>query len=134
MPSLPFVTEDDDVPPFIMQTELITEADWASLSLLESWTEEKVAQIGAKRTQDLIRAFASQGRFDAKMRDALLQLVSIISSEEERAQAQALPAVPAAPSRAKTGNNNSLSQSLILKLIAGVQNAGTDVSRRKNHG
>ncbi len=142
MPPLPFLTEGDDAPPFITQTELISEADWASLALLESWAEQKVAQIGTKRTKDLIRAYASEGRFDAKMKDALLQLVTIIDSEDERAQAAASAQEPPVSSRASkraapaqaSSESDPLSQHLILKLIAGVQNAGTKNGRRKNHG
>ncbi|MBI5958727.1 MAG: hypothetical protein HY866_08330 [Chloroflexi bacterium] len=133
----PFVTEAADVPPFIIQTELITEADWASLSLLESWAEQKVQQIGAKHTKELIKAYAAQGRFDSKMKEALLQLVTIISSEDDLPLAPYTP--PADPPKhgatsQPDADTEQLPQNLILKLIAGVQNAGTNTTRRKNNG
>jgi hypothetical protein len=134
--ALPFLTSMDDSPPFIPQSELLTEADWASLALLESWTSRQVQESGARRTRELIQMYAVQGRFDARIRDALLQLVTIVSEDGELPTA--LPGTRA-PTRSATDSQTAAQgdlppQNMILKLIAGVQNAGTHTGRRKKRG
>jgi hypothetical protein len=134
--TLPFITNTDEAPPYITPSELLTEADWASLALLESWASRKVGELGARRTRELIKMYAVQGRFDAKIRDALLQLVVIVSGEGEPPAAQpGSRALPQPASASRTGTQDELPpQNMILKLIAGVQSAGTHKGRRKNRG
>jgi hypothetical protein len=134
--ALPFITDTDDAPPFITPSDRLTEADWASLALLESWTSHKVQELGARRTRELIKMYTVQGRFDAKIRDALLQLVTIVSEEggppADQLDSRAFPQPVAA---SHTGPQAELPpQNMILKLIAGVQSAGTHKGRRKNRG
>jgi hypothetical protein len=134
--ALPFLTDTDDAPPYITPSEQLTQADWASLALLESWTSHKVQELGARRTRELIKMYTVQGRFDAKIRDALLQLVTIVSEEDEPPAAQpGSRALPQPASASHTGTHGELPpQNMILKLIAGVQSAGTHKGRRKNRG
>jgi hypothetical protein len=148
-PARPFLTDDQDelAPP------LITEADWASLELLEEWTKKRVYELGVQRTRGLIRDYEQQGRFNAEIRDALLQLVTIIEADEAPAYTShpRLPANPKTnlpgerptqPSRPRQlaeycvdpGDEADATQNLVLRLIAGVQNAGAGITRRKKDG
>jgi hypothetical protein len=132
---MPFITDDDE-PPFVTQTELITEADWAALGQLETWVNCKVREYGATYTKEMIGAYEAEGRFDSKVKKVLLQLVSIIAAEDQTAAP--LPDRDRAIQPAVTADHgdhaNQPSPRLILKLIAGVQNAGVSTSRRNNHG
>ncbi|HVO71447.1 MAG TPA: hypothetical protein VMT24_15460 [Aggregatilineaceae bacterium] len=77
--------------------------------------------------------YTVQGRFDAKIRDALLQLVTIVSEEGEPPAAQPDSRALLQPAAASyTGPQDELPpQTMILKLIEGVQSAGTPKGRRK---
>jgi hypothetical protein len=132
----PFITHDDEPPPFVTQTELITEADWAVLGQLETWVNYRVREYGASYTREMIAVYEAQGRFDSKVKKVLLQLVSIIAAEGRETSPSKAAVGPirseAAASRKDDGNQPS--PRLILKLIAGVQNAGVGTSRRNDHG
>ncbi|MDX1992611.1 MAG: hypothetical protein SF029_09485 [bacterium] len=52
------------------------EVDWTTLAALEGWASEQVGRIGARRTRELIRRYAEEGRFNRKVRDDLLRLVA----------------------------------------------------------
>lgn len=131
----PFSTNDKDEPPFVTQTELITQADWATLEMLENWVGRKVQQFGTRHTRELIKAYAAQGRFDIRMKGALLQLVEIISMEDPPLAGSTPPVLPTTPKkRAASDEEEEPPQTTILRLIAGIQNAGTNTGRRKPRG
>jgi hypothetical protein len=120
---LPFTQSEEDAPPIVAQTELLGKADWDTLELLEDWVTRKIKQFGPKHTRELIKAYADQGHFDMRMKAILLQLASIISSED---------GTPPAP---VPQEEEELPQKTILRLIAGLQNAGiTSNGRRKPNG
>lgn len=139
---LPFLT-DIEPPP----DASVTEADWISLELLEGWVSRRLDEFGPRRTQELIHLYAEDKRFDPKTRDALLQLVSIIASEPAAQPGPARPKAspPAEPYQREAdvallhepetdAEADQPTQHTILKLIAGIQNAGIGGARKKRRG
>ncbi len=127
--TLPFVTNADDIPAFI------TEAEWVSLEMLEEWVNKRVEKYGAKRTRALIKQYEAEGRLSTKTRDMLLQIISIVGIEQTPEPAPAPPPhdhVPPTDLVPEARQEDETRQNTILKLIAGVQNAGASTRRKKN--
>ncbi len=101
----------------------------ADLTELEEWVRTTVEQLGVRRTMELIQATTEQDQITAEARDMLLQLVS--AQKRNGASSRAMPAVQPQPEQ---DNGEEASQKLILKLIAGVQNAGAGIGRKKKNG
>lgn len=126
--------------------------DWIDL---ENWVSQKVEKLGIERTRELIYMYAQQERFTDQEQDLLLQFVDVYESTEKPAQAsRQQPAhKPAASSsivpqtravvdeiraelrlkQAAAQAKKELSketlteqQGLVLRLIAGILNAGDD--------
>ena len=110
----------------------IVEPDQALLELLEDWTHKRVKDMGAHQARQLIWDYADEGRFNVNVRDALLRLVSINEMESgngHRPDSRELDAY-----FDDEGENKAVLQGVVLRLIAGVQNAGAGFSRRKKDG
>lgn len=165
-PSSPSSHKTAPIPPGVPS------ADWSSLSKSERWVKERVAEMGGERTRGLIEVYAKNGRFSAKTKRTLLELVSVYdakgtspqkdssrqhqpkqSQPRRGSQPKALPqksapskkgpqpqasvrSQPVVQDRKQSRPDTSPvkdegeSQHLILKLIAGVQNASAGVFRR----
>jgi hypothetical protein len=129
--TLPFVTDVDDIPSFI------TEAEWVNLEMLEEWVNKRVEKIGAKRTRALIKKYEADGRLSIKTRDVLLQLISIVGIEQTPEPVQPPPPptrehTPPPDLTPEVKKEEEPPHNTILKLIAGVQNAGASTRRKKN--
>ncbi len=106
---------------------------------LEEWVHNKIEQVGIRQTLELIQLYAEQKRITPEMREELLQFVAasrkngangtpaLLSAAQSAIQPQ-----PAALS--EPGSADEEPQKLVLKLIAGVQNAGAGIGRRKKRG
>jgi hypothetical protein len=111
--------------------------DWTKMAKLEKWASEKVQQVGAKKTREMIKLYAEQGRFNRHVRDQLLRFVAIYEEDEapspKHISAKENPAIKHVPPMPPTTNHETDSaQKLVLRLIAGVQNVGIQPMRRKN--
>ena len=114
---------------------------WIALKPLAEWVGQKVKAIGVNRTRDFVKQSAQKGHFTAEVKDALLQLVALYD-EDGSLNTQGLDAVLEAlsetpiPVQLKPLSNTEKdeNQRLVLRLIAGVQNAGAGIVRRKKNG
>jgi len=115
----PFLTNPGNMP------DSIPNADWANLYMLEEWVQKRIEAVGAYKTQSLIERYSEEGRIDPLLRVMMLQLVSIITEQQD------MPASDNTrePSREQSGN---VTHDMVLKMIARLQNTG--LTRRKNHG
>lgn len=126
-----------------MTPPFVTETNWQNLNELEEWACQKVDQIGVKRTKKLIANYAKQGRMTTEEKEALLKFVSVYGTERHaKANGSSdhdtlISLTTAKQARAANGravrNGEEPRQNLILRLIAGVQNAGI-ADRSKRHG
>ncbi len=147
----PFIVDDDFPPPAAAADTPISEADWAILSQLEEWTIRRVDKFGPRRTRELIKQYAAEGRIAPTIKDSLLQLVSMIVGESALQGPNGDLAVPVRepgpPRQAGSpspggallqppndGDGEEVSPNLILRLIAGVSALGTNNSRSRGHG
>lgn len=102
--------------------------DWAELDRLEAWALHKMKAMGIARTRKLIRMHMSKGRINEEIAAALLQFVALYENQKQRpAQEQAAPSPKVAEPKSDDKHHN-----LILRLIAGVSNAG--ISRKERYG
>jgi hypothetical protein len=127
--------------------------DWIEL---ESWVSQKVEKLGIERTRELIRLYAQQERFSEQERDLLMQFVDIYEGAERPSLPKTAAPKPKFPNgngsivpqtravvaeireelrqnqgAAHTQTENSIEklsdqQGLMLRLIAGILNAGDD--------
>lgn len=150
----PFIMDDvdDDLPPPAAADDTpISEADWALLGQLEEWTIRRVNKFGPRRTREMIKQYAAEGRIAPTIKDSLLQLVSIVVGDTALQGPNGDYAVPVRepgpPSQAVSpppdevslqppngGDGEDVSPNLILRLIAGIATLGTNNSRSKDHG
>ncbi|MEW6580976.1 MAG: hypothetical protein AB1435_17525 [Chloroflexota bacterium] len=146
----PFIVDDDFPPPAAADDTPISEADWAILGQLEEWTIRRVNKFGPRRTRELIKQYAAEGRIAPNIKDSLLQLVSIIVGETTLQSSNGGYLVPARepipPKQADSPSYNGaspqppqegdgdVSPNLILRLIAGIATLGTNNSRSRDHG
>jgi archaellum component FlaD/FlaE len=114
---------------------------------LAEWVQNKVEQVGVNRTWELIQLYAQKGRITPEVRDMLLGALSAYGqydpdtspetfqdySMQQDQSARSGSAASSSPV-SEDGEPGEVTQRLVLKLIAGVQNAGAGIGRRKKHG
>lgn len=120
-----------------------------TLSRMDAWVCNKIEHLGAQRTRSLIYTYAEQGRFNAPTTKALLQLVDAYEAENPAPSSNGREQTPrpaaAQPTRQPhaepdpalfdaTDDGEGEPRSLVLRLIAGVGNAGAGVFRRSGNG
>ncbi|NLF79252.1 MAG: hypothetical protein GX573_26455 [Chloroflexi bacterium] len=138
----PFVVDDDLPPAAAADNTPISRMDWATLEQLEQWTNRRLNQFGPRRTRELIKQYAAEGRIAPNVKDSLLQLVSIIAGETILPDRETPPLhqsvspdyTGALPQDVEDGAYETISPNLILRLIAGIASTGTGNSRSKKHG
>jgi hypothetical protein len=99
-----------------------------SLPDLDEWVRNKIEQVGVRRTLELIQLYSDENRITPETREQLLHIVA------EARRNSAKRAHNVAQTEQPVSNEEEESQKLILKLIAGVQNAGAGIGRRKKRG
>lgn len=137
-----FVYDGTSSAPFIVET------DWETLANLEEWAANKVDAIGVTRTQKLIHVYGQQGRFTHQIMSALLQFVLLY--EEERTDG--LPSadkhddLPGYFDDDDINDDSDLydyedeevnpvqNRKTVLRLIAGIQNAGAGIRGKRRNG
>lgn len=121
--------------------------DWIEL---ENWVSQKVEKLGITRTRELINLYTRQERFSRQERELLLQFVNIYDGTSKPANAQEPKAAAERPSivpqtravveelrnelrqKRNAAKNKtetyplSEQQELVMRLIAGILNAGDD--------
>lgn len=121
--------------------------DWTTLADLETWVQEKLIQLGTQRTRELIEMYAEQERFTRKIEKALLKFIdqheeqhhTVMNSKQRRTRTAEVPAVtvnaaaPPAP-RADAAPEDHETRNVVLRLIAGVNNAGANVKWTRKNG
>ncbi len=126
--------------------------DTETMARLEEWTMGKVDKYGLARTQQIIQKYADQGRLTAELEARMLRFARLYASSkpQQPPAAQQPPARPASPqNRATQPERPTLpvrppappeppadakdddNAGVVLKLIAGIQNAGAGVRWRK---
>lgn len=125
--------------------------DWQLLTRMESWASQKIEKIGLKRTREMIRLYAQQGRITPQLESELLKFIAIYDTNEPsphpprtvgempRTKSSNAKTVPAAsiapfidhPVEAAGQDEDFEKHRTILKLIAGVQNIGISSERKK---
>ncbi len=138
--------------------------DWTTLADLERWVEDKLVNFGVPHTRELICMYAEQERFTRKIEKALLRfidnyeerLTSVKSSTPARRTGEMprarrtgemprvrrtsdLPRVQAAvylpdPAPDAPPTQTQETRNVVLRLIAGVHNAGANVKWTKKDG
>jgi hypothetical protein len=95
---------------------------------LEAWVRNKVEQVGVDRTWELIQLYTQKGHITSEIRDTLLQALAPYAEQTEPERPQRRVALPPTDEDEEPGDNT---QRMVLRLIAGVQNAGVGLARRK---
>jgi len=138
----------------------VTGRDWIEL---ENWVAQKVERLGIHRTRELIRLYAQEERFSRQEFDLLMEFVNIYGesgdrpSSERRSQSEPSPdtrpsIVPETRAvveqirdqlrqrqakQHKDSNASSFTvnerQELVLRLIAGILNAGDEMPSSNGH-
>jgi len=104
--------------------------DWTRFARLEDWFNHQVAKNGLQRTRDLIEAERKNGEISAEDHNILLQFLSI---REQYTEAE--PQNSSNAESVENAGSDALTRSLVLKLAAGIQNAGTSTVRwQKKNG
>jgi len=101
-----------------------SDIDWEELDRMESWVLHKLKSLGIAKTRKLIRLHMSKGRMSKEMGMALTQFVSLYDKQQRE------PA-PTGAKQEEPAQEEPGEQNLILRLIAGVSNAGT---KGRKHG
>lgn len=133
--------------PFMNDAETQPAKDWSVIARLEKWAVEKIERIGEKRTRELIKLYAKQGRISPQIYEQLMQFVSIYETGEPHKATGTFAAVPPngkvvagsgrnLPMRAdslaierSSGNHHEdEKRALVMRLIAGLQ--GSSKPRR----
>lgn len=110
--------------------EAATLPDWTRLARLEDWFNHQVAKNGLQRTRELIEAERKSGEISPEDHNILLQFLSI---REQYTEAE--PQNSSNVESVEDTSSDALTRSLVLKLAAGIQNAGTSTVRwQKKHG
>jgi len=99
-----------------------TGVDWEELDRMEAWVLHKLKSMGIAKTRKLIRLHMSKGRMSKEMGTALMQFVSLYDKKQQE------------PPTEQTQQEEPEEQNLILRLIAGVSNAGMGRSKGRKHG
>lgn len=124
---------------------------WIPPHKLEEWATRKLKKYGVEQTRQIINQQAIQGNIEADQYDMLMQFVDLYELKHRPADADTFEDEPNAaktvPNRSKlrTPSDDAAEQStppddveakssLILRLIAGVQNAGIGITRRSDNG
>ncbi len=68
--------------------EALSAADWATLTKLEDWTRQHVAEIGAARTRTLIEQYARKRKLAPDVTDALLYFISAFETTHGDAEVE----------------------------------------------
>lgn len=128
-----------------------------TLSRMDAWVCNKIEHLGAQRTRSLIYTYAGQGRFNGPTTKALLQLVDAYETENPAPSTHDREPAPrpaaARPTRQPDAEpvrqhnaepdpalfdsmdgEGDAPRSMVLRLIAGVGNAGAGVFRRNGNG
>lgn len=136
-----FVYDGKESAPFVVET------DWETLANLEEWSANKIEALGVARTQKLIRAYGQQGRFTNQIMSALLQFVALY--DEEHSSALPTPDNPdELPSYFSDTDDDYYdyeddedvedhpeeNRRTVLRLIAGIQNAGAGIRGKRRNG
>lgn len=125
----------------------ITETQqWLPTHKLESWALRKLNKYGAQRTRKLVEHHASEGNLDEEQVGLLMQFIDLYELKHRSApsipptppsasdhQTVSVPA-PQAPEDVEIEFQDENKSNLILRLIAGVQNAGIGITRRNPDG
>ncbi len=116
--------------------------DWSIIARLEKWAVEKIEKIGEKRTRELIKLYAKQGRISPQIYDQLIQFISIYETGEPQKAGLNSAGMPpngrivagngrGIPARAESmyadrsaHTHDDEKRTLVLRLIAGLQNSG----------
>lgn len=88
--------------------------NWSALHKLEDWVSRKVEKYGVQRTIRFIDKSAESGKISSDTHELLLKLVNLHQAGHEQ------------PEEETTDRRN-----IVLRLIAGVGNAGANVKRVK---
>lgn len=99
--------------------------DWEELDRMEAWVLRKLKAMGIAKTRKLIRLHMTKGRISKDMAAALMQFVALYDKQQQ-------PSTGDAPAERKDEEPGE--QNLILRLIAGVSNAGTSITKGRKHG
>jgi hypothetical protein len=111
--------------------------DWTSLNRLAEWVGNKVKDIGIDATKDIIELNAQRGTFSPEVKAALTQLVALydedgaLNTGKIDAALEGLNKPPEIDPEDSRALQQSETSRLILRLIAGVQNAGAGIPRKK---
>lgn len=121
--------------------------DWTTLADLETWVQDKLIQLGAKRTRELIEMYAEQERFTRKIEKALLKFIdhqeeqhhTVMNSKQRRTRTAEMDAVAVNAAvqptpRAEAASEDLETRNVVLRLIAGVNNASANVKWTRKNG
>ncbi len=134
--------------PFTSDAETQPTNNWSVIARLEKWAVEKIERIGAKRTRELIKLYAKQGRISPQIYEQLIQFVSIYETGEPHKATGTFAAVVPPNGRVVAGSGRSHpahadsvvsersggnhhddeKRALVMRLIDGLQ--GSSKSRR----
>lgn len=145
--SLRYEAAEADVPATIeVETEPAPPAKakdkngWIPYHKLEAWTLQKLREQGVPYTRKAVDHHAMQGKFDPEYYDSIMQFIDLYELKLQSQREATVPSKAAVTqsSRSKLSHkakqpkshSNDGESNLILRLIAGVQNAGIGITRR----
>ncbi len=111
--------------------------DWTRMAQLETWFNQHVAKSSLEKTREFIEEQAAGGFISADDHKILLEFLNIRDQQvqESTLRTAAHPTPGTEEPSDPIAGHDSLSRTLVLKLMAGIQNIGTStVKGQKNNG
>lgn len=143
-PPQPNVSDPDDTDlgtsPTLPGSAMFT--DTKSPEKLQEWTMHKLKRSGSTRTREVLNRYLVNGRLSAEQYEGAMQIVERYGEAADKMRASRTtetppPAPPIANPKPRSSNAKDESNeqtNLVLRLIAGVHNAGIGVTRRQRNG
>ena len=121
--------------------QAVEETDWVNRVRLEEWTRAKLEKLGPKNTRKLLRQHVNEGRITAEVAQSLEPVIELYEAsgsgkDKKGVKPQRQPEIPQEPDTTVTQNSaeDDSQQNLVLRLIAGINNAGAGVKWNRKHG
>jgi hypothetical protein len=120
-------------------TSKVEDNDWTTRADLERWVRSRIEKLGLAQTCDLIHEYQERGRFSSNVCRSMLEYAEQYDAQLLTEAVKVKQARPAAKPKKNTRKpdpqpetvKHSEEQSVVLRLIAGVANAGAGVTWRK---